>query len=74
MAPGSCHESRRNVRCNQTAEDNHAGAEDSLLSSRQCWVLSLWLHFGVRLNTWPPVWRQYQAPGFFGSARRQGRM
>ena len=59
--------SRGDVRCNQSTEDNHAGAEESLLSSRQCWVCSLRLHYGVCYNPWPPV-----APGFFRSARKQG--
>ena len=60
--------SRGDVRCNQSTEDNHAGAEDSLLSSRQCWVWSLRPHHGVCYYPWPPV-----APGFFRSGRRQGR-
>ena len=46
--------------CNQSTKDNHAGAEDSLLSSRQGWVWSLRLHYGVCYNPWPPV-----APGLF---------
>ena len=59
--------SRGDVLCNQSTKDNHAGAEDSLLSSRQGWVWSLRLHYGVFYNPWPPV-----APGFFRSTRRQG--
>ena len=65
---GKQHGSRGDVRCNQSTEDNHAGAEDSLLSSRRCWVWSLRLHYGVCYNPWPPV-----APRFFRSGRRQGR-
>ena len=52
---GQQHGSCGDVRCNQSTEDNHAGAEDSLLSSRQCWVWSLRLHYGVCYNPWPQV-------------------
>ena len=64
---GHQHGNRGDVPCNQSPDDNHARAEDSLLSSRQCWVWSLLLHYGVCYNPWPPV-----ASEFFRSPRKQG--